>query len=145
MFAGKFTLGDLALSLNLTSSVDVLSGNVVCSNTTVEFTCTASGVHTLGWRRKNSTVPVTLIKGWHIHNMAPLEDRNYPGIEVYLDKTTTDTVTEAETLVFTSVTSRLVSTVDHGLYNGDEIICLGVSTMNIMKSQILNYSIIMGI
>ena len=77
--------------------------------------------------------------------MAPLVDRNYPGIEVHLDKTTTDIATETEGLVFTNVTSRLVSTVDHGLYNGDEIICLGASTMNVMKSQILDYSLIMGI
>lgn len=38
-------------SLELTSSVDVTSGGIVCPNTRVEFTCKGVAINSLSWQR----------------------------------------------------------------------------------------------
>ena len=53
--------GTPSISLSLTSPIDVISGNAVCSSTTVEFTCNASNVETFGWHIND-----TSIESWYI-------------------------------------------------------------------------------
>ena len=133
-------VGDL--SLRLTSSVDVLSGNTICSNTTFEFTCIASGVDTLGWKKTNGT---NLIIQWNVNIKSTLVQVTYRDpFKVYLDKFNISRVEGVE--VFANFTSRLVGTVGQGLHSGDEIRCLGTgfTVTQVMESLSLNYSIVTG-
>lgn len=122
-----------SVSLDQTSPVDVLSGNAVCSNTTVEFTCIANNVETLGWHVNDRH-----IASWHVRsNVKPVDDGR---VEAYLDLNDT-IINEGQ---FNTVTSKLVSSVDQSLLNGDEIRCEGTTNMNVEDSLVLNYSIVNG-
>ena len=134
--------GSPSLSLSVTSPIDVLSGNTVCSNTTVEFTCIASDIDTLGWQRGSRTMASMLITSWHVSAAPhPYHDGS---IDVYLNKTVIGDSDAEGRQVFTNITSTLVGTVDQGLHSGDEIRCVGRISTDVMESLILNYSIITG-
>ena len=125
--------GTPSVSLSLTSPADVLSGNAVCSNTTVEFTCTASSVETLGWHIDN--IP---FESWYIPTTSSgTHFRERDHIEVYLEKMS---FTNSEPL---TVSSRLRGRVDQGLNNGSEISCIGTTTDDYMESLNLRYSLVL--
>ena len=113
----------------------MLSGNAVYSNTTVEFTCTASNVETLGW-----DVNDRAIDSWHILSFNRPVGEDGP-IKAYLDLN--KTITNG-TLMFITAISTLVSTIDQGLHNGDQIRCKGTTKVNVEDIQVLNYSIVNG-
>ena len=131
--------GTSSLSLSLTSPVDVLSGNVVCSNTTVEFTCNARNVETFGWKINDNIS----IESWHIPSTSSsvqesIRLHGHFEVKVYLEKISS---TNGET---PTVSSRLMGRVDQGLYNGDEISCVNSTTVPVSQSLNLNYSLAMG-
>ena len=121
------------LSLSLTSPIDVTSGNAVCSNTTIEFTCNASNVETFGWHINN-----TSLNSWYIPTTSSslqVIERGQFEIKLYINTTNGEPPT---------VSSRLVGRVDEGLYNGDEIRCIGSTAVTVSQSLNLNYSLVMG-
>ena len=129
-----------SLSLNLTSSVDVLSGKAICSlNTTVEFTCTASGFLLLVWQNRSRTATDYMdIEDLTVRDIpaAPFE-RSHGHFTVFLDSGNA-----SANNIYTNVTSRLVTTIDRGLHNGDEIRC--TNGFDVVKSLTLNYSRLIG-
>ena len=122
------------LSLSLTSPVDVISGNAICSNTTVEFTCNARNVETLGWHINNMS-----IESWYIpttSSSVQVKERGQFEIKLYLN------ITDGEP---PTVSSRLVGRVDQGLYTGDEISCVdSTTTVPVSQSLNLSYSLVTG-
>ena len=67
---------------------------------------------------------------------APLE-RSHGNFTVFLDSGNTSTNN-----IYTNVTSRLVTTIDQGLHNGDEIRC--TNGFDVDESLTLNYSRLIG-
>ena len=127
--------GTPSISLSLTSPVDVISGYAVCSNTNIEFTCNASNVEVFGW-----LINDTSIESWYIPTTSSgVQDsirlHGHFEIQVYLEKISS---TNGEP---PTVSSRLVGRVDEGLYNGDEIRCLGSTTVVVSQSLNLHYSL----
>ena len=125
--------------LNQTSPIDVLSGNAVCSNTTVEFTCIASGVDTIGWQINSGRRET-----WHATSSSRISylDQN----KIYFDSILWIGSSSNGAGIF-NITSRFVGTIDHGLHSEDNITCLGLGTGTTtpeMESQTLHYSTVTG-
>ena len=131
--------GTPSISLSLTSPVDVISGNAVCSNTTVEFTCNASNVETFGWLINDMS-----IESWYIPTTSSsVQDsirlRGHFEVKVSLEKISSANG-KPPTLL-----SRLVGRVDQGLYNGDEISCVdNTYTVSVLQSLNLSYYLVTG-
>ena len=104
--------------MSLTSSVDVSTGQVYCSNTNAQvvFTCVAVGVSTLAWQRNSS-----VIEDFGLLAAVPQSTTHAP-FTVYLD-----ILDLTQDRSFGNITSRLVVNISD-LHSGDRIQCSDISS-----------------
>ena len=105
-------------SVSLTSSVDVRTEQVYCSNTNAQvvFTCVAVGVSTLAWKRNSS-----VIEDFGLLAAVPQRITHTP-FTVYLD--TLDIMQDRAT---GNITSRLMVSISD-LWSGDRIECSDITS-----------------
>ena len=92
-------------------------------------------METFGWQINNKS-----IESWYIpttsSSVQVTEERDHFEIKLYLDITNGEPPT---------VSSRLVGSIDQGLYNGDEISCVdSTATVRVSQSLNLSYSLVTG-
>ena len=114
-----------APSINLNSSMDVISGGDVCPNVTVNFTCDATEVAFLRWLRNGVVIEA--------YNSAdPIGMIVVPPYNVSLDA-----VRRFPSTALANFTSRLVVNLSD-LMSGDNISC---SQDPLQKSNIISYTV----
>ena len=113
-------------SIDLSSSVDVTSGEAVCPNTSLEFTCVGVEVGFLDWNRNG-----TKIGDFTAGDMEPMEVFVHP-FTLLLDM-----VTVIPTTSVANITSRLLVDISD-LISGDQISC---SQVRKKSSKTLSYTL----
>ena len=112
-------------SIDLSSTVDVTSGEAVCPNTSLEFTCVGVEVGFLEWDRNGIE-----IEDFNAGDSEQTEEFVYP-FTLFLDM-----VSVVPPSSIANFTSRLVVNLSD-LMSGDEISC---SQLTIQRSKILSYT-----
>ena len=115
-------VGQAPVSLTLTSPVDVTSGNTICPNTKVEFTCIAVSVTALTWRRN-----VMDIDSFNVLSALGRREPVDPFI-TFLDVNTGDPANMTTRLVFNASDVMSGDTVDCITNRGGRTVTLNYET-----------------
>ena len=124
-------VGQLSVTLTLTSPVDVTSGNTICPNTKVEFTCIAVRVTGLAWRRNSMD-----IDAFNVLSALGRREPVDPFI-TYLDMNTGDPANMTTRLVFNASDVMSDDTIDCITNRGGRTVTLSYQTKGTVMFMVL--------